>query len=284
MEIVKHNIKLKDMSNEEITSWANCLHKDNVVLLQDQDCNKSDLARIYDAIGAVCMPVHPDGTKEFFADDEYPQLMRVTNLREDGTTTGTEKTGIFADKELDWHSNGNARDQGKECCIALYCVHEGTDSVTSFCDMRQAYRDLPKDIRSEVDNITCLYGFENGTFYDLDDDDKELEMFENRGVYKNGIKRPLVYKHPYDKDKGLYFTFHYIQEVYNNTTPWDELNKFLMDHCFQDKYVSHHSWKPNDLIFMDQYHSLHKRNAVKGERLLYRTALDYRRVFRSRKV
>lgn len=277
MEIVKHNIKLKDMSNEEITSWANCLHKDNVVLLQDQDCSKEDLARIYNAIGAVCMPVHADGTKEFFADDDFPQLMRVTNERKNG-----EKIGIFADKELDWHSNGNARDQKKECSVALYCVKEGTDSITSFCDMRQAYLDLPEEFRQEVDNIQCLYKFENGTFYDLDDDDKELDMFENRGVYIDGVKRPLVYTHPWDKTHGLYYTFHYIREVFGNTRPWEEINKFLMEHCFQEKYIAHHSWTPGDLIFMDQFHSLHKRNEVKGQRLLYRTAMDYRRVFRSR--
>lgn len=276
MEIVEHNIKLKDMTTEEVRQWSKCLAADNVVLLKNQECEKEDLARVYNAIGRVCMPVdRKTGKKEFFADDDYPQLMRVTNERKDG-----EKIGIFADKELDWHSNGNARDQGKECCVALYCVREGTDSVTSFCDMRQAYRDLPADVKEEVDNIECLYKFENGTFYDLDEDDKELEMFENRGVYLNGVKRPLVYTHPYDNDHGLYYTFHYIRETYNGKRPWKELNDFLMEHCFQEKYIAHHHWNPGDWIFMDQFHSLHKRNEVKGERLLYRTAMDYRHAFK----
>ena len=276
MEIVKHDIKLKDMSNEEIRLWGKTLAKDNVILLKNQNCSKKDLVRIYDSIGRVAKPVdRKTGKKEFFADDDYPQLMRVTNERKDG-----EKIGIFADKELGWHSNGNARDQGKECSVALYCVKEGTDSVTSFVDMRQAYRDLPNDIKNEVDNIECLYKFKNGTFYDLDEDDKELEMFENRSYYINGVKRKLVYEHPYDKDNGLYFTFHYIQEVYGNTTEWDILYKYLMEHCFQDKYIAHHSWEPGDLIFMDQFHSLHKRNEVKGERLLYTSSMDYRHVFK----
>jgi alpha-ketoglutarate-dependent 2,4-dichlorophenoxyacetate dioxygenase len=276
MEIVKHDIKLKDMSNEEIRLWGKTLAKDNVILLKNQDCSKKDLVRIYDSIGRVAKPVdRKTGKKEFFADDDYPQLMRVTNERKDG-----EKIGIFADKELGWHSNGNARDQGKECSVALYCVKEGTDSITSFADMRQAYRDLPNDIKNEVDNIECLYKFKNGTFYDLDNDDKELEMFENRSYYINGVKRRLVYQHPYDNDFGLYYTFHYIQEVYGNITEWDKLDKYLMEHCFQDKYIAHHSWEPGDLIFMDQFHSLHKRNEVKGERLLYRSSMDYRHVYK----
>src|SRR6056300_69516 len=259
MEIVKHDIKLKEMSDEEIRLWAKCLSKDNVVLLKDQDCSKEDLVRIYDSIGRVAKPVdRKTGKKEFFADDDYPQLMRVTNERKNG-----EKIGIFADKELGWHSNGNARNQGKECSVALYCVKEGTDSITSFVDMRQSYRDLPDDIKNEVDNIECLYKFKNGTFYDLDDNDKELEMFENRSYYINGVKRKLVYQHPYD-----------------NTIEWDWLNKYLMEHCFQDKYITHHSWEAGDLIFMDQFHSLHKRNEVKGERLLYRSSMDYKYVYK----
>ena len=276
MEIVEYKFKLKEKTNEEIKNWAKRLAKDNVVLLKNQDCSKEDLVRIYDCIGRVAKPVdRKTGKKEFFADDDYPQLMRVTNERKEG-----EKIGIFADKELGWHSNGNARDQGKECSVALYCVKEGTDSVTSFADMRQAYRDLPNDIKNEVDNIECLYKFKNGTFYDLDEDDKELEMFENRSYYINGVKRKLVYEHPYDKDNGLYFTFHYIQEVYGNITEWDELDKYLMEHCFQDKYIAHHSWEPGDLIFMDQFHSLHKRNEVKGEILLYRSSMDYKNVYK----
>ncbi len=277
MEIVKHDIKLKDMSNEEIRLWGKTLAKDNVILLKNQDCSKEDLVRIYDSIGRVAKPVdRKTGKKEFFADDDYPQLMRVTNERKDG-----EKIGIFADKELGWHSNGNAREQGKECCVALYCVKEGTDSITSFCDMRQSFRDLPLTMKDELVRIQCLYKFKNGTFYDLDDDDKELEMFENRSYYIDGVKRPLVYKHPYDNQAGLYYTFHYIQEVYGNTTEWDKLDKYLMEHCFQDKYIAHHSWEPGDLIFMDQFHSLHKRNQVKGERLLYRSSMDYKYVYKN---
>jgi len=277
MEIVNHDIMLKDMSSEEITRWAKCLHQDNVVLLKKQNCDKSDLVRIYDAIGRVCMPVdRKTGKAEFFADESYPQLMRVTNERDESG----EKTGIFADLELDWHSNGNGRDQGKESCVALYCVHEGTDSVTSFCDVRQAYRDLPLEIKEEVDYIEAMYKFERGTFYDLQEDDKELEMFENRGVYKDGIKRNIIYRHPFDGDPGIYWSHHYIKEVVGNTTPWETMYEYLMKHVFQEKYIAHHHWEPEDLLFMDQWHSLHKRNAVKGHRLLYRTAMDYRHVFR----
>ena len=40
-----HNIKLKDMSNEEIRRWANILPYDNIVVLRDQQLDKKDLSR-----------------------------------------------------------------------------------------------------------------------------------------------------------------------------------------------------------------------------------------------
>ena len=269
-----HDVKLKDMSNEEIRRWARCLPYDNVVVLRNQDLSKADLSRVYNSIGNTLK------TDEFFCDDEYPELMRVTNERKDG-----EKTGIFADKELDWHSNGNGRPSGVECCVGLYCVRSGKDSVTSFCDTRKAYDDLNPAMKIELENIKCLFKFENNTFYELDEDDKELVMFENRGEYVKGTIKPLVYKHPFDSKKGLYFTFHYIQKMYRVKPERAKfLKEYLMDHVFQDKYIYHHDdWQPGDLIFMDQFHSIHKRNAVEGDRFMYRTTLDYAHVYDTNK-
>jgi len=269
-----HDVKLKDMSNEEIRRWARCLPYDNVVVLRNQDLSKADLSRVYNSIGNTLK------TDEFFCDDEYPELMRVTNERKDG-----EKTGIFADKELDWHSNGNGRPSGVECCVGLYCVRPGKDSVTSFCDTRKAYDDLNPAMKIELENIKCLFKFENNTFYELDEDDKELVMFENRGEYVKGTIKPLVYKHPFDGKKGLYFTFHYIQKMYRVKPERAKfLKEYLMDHVFQDKYIYHHDdWQPGDLIFMDQFHSIHKRNAVEGDRFMYRTTLDYAHVYDTNK-
>jgi len=269
-----HDVKLKDMSNEEIRRWARCLPYDNVVVLRNQDLSKVDLSRVYNSIGNTLK------TDEFFCDDEYPELMRVTNERKDG-----EKTGIFADKELDWHSNGNGRPSGVECCVGLYCVKPGKDSVTSFCDTRKAYDDLNPAMKIELENIKCLFKFENNTFYELDEDDKELVMFENRGEYVKGTIKPLVYKHPFDGKKGLYFTFHYIQKMYRVKPERAKfLKDYLMDHVFQDKYIYHHDdWQPGDLIFMDQFHSIHKRNAVEGDRFMYRTTLDYAHVYDTNK-
>jgi alpha-ketoglutarate-dependent taurine dioxygenase len=262
------DIDFNKMTDQELKEFGRSIAQDNVIIVRNQNLHEKDILRVCETIGNVLKP------NQFFMHPDYPGLFRVTNERHEG-----KKIGIFADKELDWHSNANARPSGKECCVALYCVKPGVDSVTSFCDTRQAYRDLPDHIKEIVNDIDCTFMFQNNTFYHLDPDDRELKMFDNSRFYPKGVTKPLVYNHPYDGDKGLYFSFHYITKMWRRDgSELDEqwLRQYLMQHVFQEKYMYHHNtWTPGDFIFMDQFHSIHKRNEVQGERFLYRLSFDY---------
>ena len=268
----EYHFDFKSMSKWDIEEFGRSIPMDNVIVVRNQNLSEGDILNVCETIGKVMKP------KQFFMHPDYAGLFRVTNRRENG-----EKIGIFADKELDWHSNGNGRPSGVESCVALYCVEPGIGSITSFCDTRQAYRDLPDDIKEIVDDVECLFKFENNTFYDLDEDDKELIMFQNKRILPDGVTKPLVYEHPWDGDKGLYFTFHYIQKMWRKSggeVDQEWLKNYLMQHVFQDKYIYHHDdWRTGDFVFMDQFHSIHKRNADEGDRLLYRLSFDYKGCF-----
>ena len=264
------NIDFNTSSDDEIRYFGKSIVENNVIICRNQNLTEERLLHVLETIGVVLKP------NQFFMHPDYPGLFRVTNERKEG-----EKIGIFADKELDWHSNGNGRKSGAEACVALYCIKPGENSVTSFCDTRQAYLDLTNEEKHYYDQIDCTFKFENGTFYDLDKDDKELTMFEGGArAFRDGVTKPLVYEHPYTKEKGLYFTFHYIRDCWNRNLGHkidkDILITKLKKHIFQGKYMHHHDdWRAGDLIFMDQFHSIHKRNAVEGDRFLYRASFGY---------
>jgi len=265
---VETNINFATASDEEIKQFGRNIVRDNIVVVRNQNLDEARILHICETIGNVLKP------NQFFMHPDHPGLFRVTNERKDG-----EKIGIFADKELDWHSNGNGRPSGNESCVALYCIKPGKNSITSFCDTRRAYNELPDDIKEIVDDVDCTFQFKNNTFYKLDPGDKELIMFENKRIYPEGVTKPLVYNHPYDNGKGLYFTFHYIREMWRRSgkeLDQEWLKQYLLDHVFQEKYIYHHNdWQPGDFIFMDQFHSIHKRNEVEGDRFLYRISFDY---------
>jgi alpha-ketoglutarate-dependent taurine dioxygenase len=264
------DMDISRMSDEEIREFGKNIIKDNVVIARNQNLDKVNLNRILNVIGTVKYSEQ----NLFFLDSDISSLARVTNRRDEQG----KKTGIFADKELDWHSNGNNRRSGRECCVMLYCVAPGIDSITSFCDTRKAYDELTPELREIVNDVDCTFKFMNNTFYHLEEDDHELAMFSNSRTYPDGIVKPLVYTHPFSGERGLYFTFHSIDKMWRRSgaaldTQW--LRTTLFEHVFQEKYIHHHSWSSGDLIFMDQFHSIHKRNEVKGDRFLYRATLDY---------
>jgi alpha-ketoglutarate-dependent taurine dioxygenase len=268
MKAVEYDIDLAKASEDDILELGKRIAIDNVLIVRNQDLTKEQMVRVARTIGETVKP------GQFMNDPNYPDLCRVTNERDDEG----EKIGIFADGELGWHSNGNARDAGKESCVALYCVRPGIDSVTSFCDTRQAYADLPDDMKELLLKVDGKFKFMNNTFYNLEKGDKELRMYTLHPVFRRGVEKPLVYTHPYTKEQGIYFTYNYIVDLWNRETGENcmYLVDKLMDHVFQDKYIYHHSdWRPGDFIFMDQWHSLHKRNEVKGDRFLWRLAFDY---------
>ena len=268
-------LDLQSMPSENIKEFGRVLIEDNVILLRNQKLdNRDDIVRVANSIGRIMQ------SDKFFNDDKYKGLGRVTNQRnEDG-----KKLGLFADKELDWHSNGNNRETGRECCVILYCVRPGVNSITSFADTRRAYNDLPADIKELVNDVDCNFKFMNNTFYHLEEGDEELEFFENTNIYPEGLVKPLVYTHPFSKEKGLYFTFHSIKSMWRRSgKPLDEawLRDYLMKHVFQEKYIYHHdTWQNGDLIFMDQFHSIHRRNEVQGDRFLWRLTIDYSKSLR----
>jgi alpha-ketoglutarate-dependent taurine dioxygenase len=268
MKVTHYNIDLKTASKENILKMGKAIATDNVIIVRNQNLNNEEIVRVARTIGRTVQP------KQFMNDDRYPDLCRVTNERD----SNGEKIGIFADGELGWHSNGNARDSGFESCVALYCIKPGIDSVTSFCDVRQAYRDLPETDKELLLQIDGSFKFVNNTFYHLKEGDKELKMYTEHPAFKNAVTKPLIYTHPYDKEKGLHLTYHYIQKLWHRQTMKDYtfLIEELKLHVFQNKYIYHHSdWRSGDFIFMDQWHSLHKRNEVKGKRFLWRLAFDY---------
>lgn len=269
------DLDLQSMSNDDVREFGKKIIEDNVILLRNQKLdNADDIVRICHAIGRTMQ------SDKFFNHEKHKGLGRVTNQRDDDGN----KLGLFADKELDWHSNGNNRETGRECCVVLYCVRPGVNSVTSFADTRRAYEELPDEIKEIVNDVDGNFRFMNNTFYHLDEGDQELEFFNNTHIYPEGLVKPLVYRHPFSSEKGLYFTFHSIKSMWRRSgKPLDEqwLRKYLLDHVFQEKYIYHHdTWRNGDLIFMDQFHSIHKRNEVQGDRFLWRLTLDYSRSLR----
>ena len=87
--------------------------------------------------------------------DMLPGMIRVTGIKD----KKGNRTGMFADGELDWHSNQQSDNDGYAPLIGLQGV-EGTEgSSTEFLQTVDALNDLENDTRSEVEQLIAIHSF-----------------------------------------------------------------------------------------------------------------------------
>lgn len=304
---VEYNL---DMSNPE--SWHTiCRNQMNDIIayVPGANCSEEDLLRGATSVGKIYNP-NGAGYDVYFMHKDYPGIARVTNEKDkDG-----KFVGLFPESELGWHNNGNWRHWRHviESCIAFYCVKPGENVVTSYLNSHQAYEDLPQDLKNTAEKYEYWAQFDkDNSIYQFDDDALNKGLDELLMIFEGGLKsqgrknddiinpvrgswKPLIVQHPgrttpdwWNKEtspKAIYTGHFGVMRKLRNKETGEEISleeaKPLLDALhkalFKDEYIYHHEWKAGDLIINDQFMSYHARNAVKGDRLLYRVAFNYK--------
>ena len=297
--IIKLELDLFALSDSELLNFVKKISQGDPVLVGHKSFLNADKKTFVDFVSRIGN--FYQRKEHYFTDQDTGSFTRVTNERLNG-----KKIGLFADLELCWHSNGNAREEGKtpEVTIGLYCVKPGDSDygITGFCNTKKAYEDLPKYRKELVDDIEVrmftrafmgqvptLHPSDGG--YKLSEDDPEFEVFMKKQLDKDGnevfwndieeIWKPLVINHPWANSKAIRWTPSFIIDwksksgkEYDSLELWDYLNS----HVYQDKYTYFHKWNSGDWIWMDQWTSVHNRSEVKGDRSLYRFCVDNKNI------
>ena len=296
-----------DMKNPD--SWkelAYALPDDVLQLIPNANLSEEHLMEGAGAIGNIYDPAKA-GYDVYFMHKEHTGIARVTNEKDENG----KFVGLFPESVLGWHNNGNWRHWRHvvESALAFYCVKPGEGVITSFCNSKAAYDDLPMELKMVAENFEYWAEFDkNNSIYQFDDESLNAGMDEMLAIFEGTLKatgrknkvanpvrgswKPLIVEHPgrtvpaWFKDKGkAIYTGHFgvMRRCRSKETgeefTMDEMKpllKLLHDHLFQEKYIYHHEWKQGDLLLNDQFFSYHARNEVKGDRLMYRVAFNYK--------
>lgn len=141
------DLDLRKASDQQIKNVARLTAYHSNVLLRNQELDKDDYARILALWG--------DKTKHhaWYEDPDHHQIQYVTN-RSMPELGG--KRGIFPRGELEWHCNGTLA-LDPEDCVTLYCVVPTKDRCdTIFLNGVEAYKDLPKDVKTKIDSTLLM--------------------------------------------------------------------------------------------------------------------------------
>lgn len=183
--------------------------------------------------------------------------------------------GLFANGELDWHSDQCATDDAQRI-IGLQSVSDTKNSKTTFLCTHDAYESLSSDMRSMVKELYVKHRWRDNVMapglnptqtllihYNMVHlDGQETQLYRETVTGRSGIKLPT---HSFDGFAGM--TMEESQRVLV------ELRKAV----FNDKYVYTQNWQDGQIVFMDQEITLHARptNIKDGDKRTMARVITY---------
>jgi taurine dioxygenase len=155
--------------------------------------------------------------------------------------------------------------------LAIVLPETGGD--TQFVDMRQAYDDLPDEMKGRIDGLRCRH------VYQSKHSARKLMGLtpQRQNEVPPSAIHPLVRTHPESGRRSLYLNPIRIEEIVGMPeTDALALLEQLLAHATQEKYQYRHRWRPGDLVMWDNRCLLHKANGDypgTQTRYLYRVML-----------
>ena len=198
-------------------------------------------------------------------------MIRVTGIKDEKG----KRTGMFADGELEWHSNQQSDNSGYAPLIGLQGV-EGTEgSITEFLQTVDAFNDLSQELQSEVRELVAIHSFDKDKICKGTSDSQAL-ITQMHLVPNDGVEMPVITTAP-NSMVGMHFPWTSIVGFKGySQTEFELLYTTLVNHLWQDKYVYKHMWKDGEIVWMDQIVTLHRRPGTDtGKRLLHRMCSDW---------
>lgn len=189
--------------------------------------------------------------------ETVPQDYYGSHVVEVTTEAPTRRETLSAKADLPWH-----HDKGYlpnvHSHVAIYCVEAENAGAIQFCDMVSAYRDAPNELKiPEYCRHSVKKFFEQYPKHPCNFETKaEERLYKRSHAYYDLIQN------------NEYFFF---SEAYTESIQRDK----LIEHCYQEKYITTHEYNTGDLIIYDNKRLCHRRDGtVNGKKKLLRFALN----------
>jgi taurine dioxygenase len=233
-----------------------------VLLFRGQELAQEDLIRVTGLFGEfapIGRPAHtlPKGFAKIL-----PNIMLISNIRENGETIGA-----LPDGEMMFHHDTIHRDEPHKATL-LYSVEIPTyGGDTLFASGTAAYDALDPAMKKKLDGLKAVNFY---VYNSVKRDDKQGVDATSQAVH------PVVRTHEETGRKALYINR--LMSVRIEGMPEaesDSILNFLYDHSEKPEFVYTHVWRVGDLIVWDNRCSSHARTDFPSDqrRLLLRTTV-----------
>ncbi|MBL0920103.1 MAG: TauD/TfdA family dioxygenase [Hydrogenophaga sp.] len=206
-----------------------------------------------------------------FALPEQPEVLIVSNIKEQGKPIGLGDAGVF------WHSDLSYKDKPSlgSFLHAQELPAEGGDTL--FANQHRAFEELPDALRAQVLGRRAEHSYL-----------KQYKALQQRSPWRPDLTpeqiaavppavHPVVRTHPESKRPALFVSEHFTTRVVGLPDGESEaLLQRLYEHSTQARFVYRHQWRDGDLVFWDNRSVLHLAAGCPEHlrRRLYRTTIE----------
>jgi taurine dioxygenase len=202
-----------------------------------------------------------------------PQVQVFSNVKEDGTTTGTHpEKGTLV-----WHTDKSYVAEPSLTTILRSPAIASKGGDTLFADMARAYADLPKETRQKLDGMMCVHDWKRSR-----EKSHERPATADEMRAAPPVVHPMVRTHPETGEKALY--------IGNHTScivgwSWADSDAFIAEleaHATRPQYVYRHKWQVDDVLMWDNrctMHCVEPYDAAKEKRAVHRVVVKGDRPF-----
>jgi len=213
-----------------------------------------------------------------YALKEHPEVLRVSNIIEDGKHIGNPDAGVF------WHSDG-AYQKIPAMYSLLYAVEvpakDGkTFGDTLYASTAAAYDALPAARKQELGKLTAVHSLSHQ--YERKKSigflKREAMSSQERQEVVPEVQHPLIRTHPRTGRKCIYVNEGHTVRIAG--MPDDESRALLEElfaFCVRPEFVYRHQWRVGDLVVWDNCPTLHKATfdyELPLRRLMHRTTVE----------
>lgn len=233
-----------------------------VLLFRDQDLSQEDLIRVTGIFGEFAPLGRPAHTLPKGFAKILPNIMLISNIRENGETIGA-----LPDGEMLFHHDTIHRDEPHKATL-LYAVEiPSYGGDTLFASGTAAYDALEPAMKKKLEGLKAVNYY---VYNSVKRDDKQGVNADSQAVH------PVVRTHEETGRKALYVNrLMSVRIAGMQDAESDALLEFLFDHSEQPEFVYSHVWRKGDLVVWDNRCSSHARTDFPSDqrRLLLRTTV-----------
>ena len=233
-----------------------------VLLFRDQDLTQEDLIRVTGIFGDFAPLGRPKHTLPKGFAKILPNIMLISNIRENGETIGA-----LPDGEMMFHHDTIHRDEPHKATL-LYSMEIPTyGGDTLFASGTAAYDTLDPATKKRLEGLRAVNFY---VYNSVKRNDKRAVDATSQAVH------PVVRTHDETKRKALYVNRLMSVRIEGmEEAESDALLNFLFDHSEKPEFVYTHVWRKGDLIVWDNRCSSHARTDFPADqrRLLLRTTV-----------